>query len=129
MAIRHLPANNVVRLHPADGPETGIQGKSHAIAKGEYLELIRIVLHHGETRPRHAVDAEMTVQCLAGVLKLRLTPVKDAAETERTLAPGELLLLAAGTGYDLRAEGDTVALLTFALPFSGSASRSSPGHQ
>jgi quercetin dioxygenase-like cupin family protein len=129
MAIQHIPANGVVRLLPGDRNADGSLGASHAIAKGEHLELIRIVLRPGESKPSHAVDAEMTVQCLVGVLKLRLTPAGSNAETEVTLAEGDLLLLAPGTAYDLRAEDDTVGLLTITLPFAGSASMSSPGYR
>ena len=129
MAIQHLPANAVVRLPPGDGSANADLGTSHAIAKGEHLELIRIVLRQGESKPRHAVDAEMTVQCLAGTLTLRLTPARSGTETEVELSEGDLLLLAAGTAYALRAERDAVALLTIALPFAGSASMSSPGYR
>jgi quercetin dioxygenase-like cupin family protein len=129
MAIQHIPANAVVRLRPGNDNANADLGTSHAIAKGEHLELIRIVLRQGESKPRHAVDAEMTVQCLAGALRLRLTPAESSMETEVTLSEGDLLLLAAGTGYELHAEGDAVGLLTIALPFAGSASMSSPGYR
>ena len=132
MALQHTPANEVIHLQQDVSGTTGKTATldtSHAIAKGEHLEIIRIVLRPGDTRPRHAVDAEMTIQCLAGSLRLRLSPGGRGAENDATLAPGDLLLLAAGTGYDLRAECDAVALLTIALPYAGSASMSSPGYR
>ena len=125
MAIEHIKAHQVVRLQPPEGSAI----RSRALHKGEQLELLQIALAAGETRPRHAVDAEMSLYGLLGRITLQLWPAGTEAETEVVVAAGELVLLAAGTAYAMRAEAEAeaAALATIALSFAGSASQTSPG--
>ena len=123
MAIEHIKAHEVVRLQPPEGSAI----RSRALHKGEQLELLQIALAAGETRPRHAVHAEMSLYGLLGRITLQLWPAGTEAETEVVVAAGELVLLAAGTAYAMRAEAEAAALATIALPFAGSASQTSPG--
>ena len=123
MALTHYRPHDIIRLAPTEGPPT-----SRALIKTGALELLQIVLPNGEDTPEHALDAEMSLQCLSGRLWVHLaSPIPGEFQATRELAPGELVVVAPGMRYALQSVGHTVALQTIVLPFGGSASASSPG--
>lgn len=44
--------------------------RTTALLKARQLEIVRIVLHAGESLPAHAVDGEITLQCIEGRLEI-----------------------------------------------------------
>ena len=117
----------LIHLHPGDVIDAAPLGErlastaSHALLKTGALELMRVVLRAGERLPEHAVDAEATLHCLEGSLRV------DIDGAERRLRAGQLVVVAAGTRYALHALHDASLLITMLLPYGGSASATSPG--
>jgi quercetin dioxygenase-like cupin family protein len=64
--------------------------------------------------PEHMVDGEMTLQCLEGEI------VCEAGGKNTVLQPGDMLYLLGGVPHSVRANVDSVALLTILLK-NGSA--------
>ncbi len=60
----------------------------------------------GQSLPEHTTSSQITVQVVSGQLTFTVR-----GET-RELAPGQLLLLEAGVPHTIRAETDTIMLLT-----------------
>ena len=119
MALPHASPGDAIDVRPlADRlPDT----ISHALLKTGSLELMRLVLRAGESLPPHAVDAEATLHCLEGTVRVSLP------SSEYDLEAGMLTLLPAGQSYAVHASSDASLLLTMLLPWGGSASASSPG--
>ncbi|MDB5893802.1 MAG: Cupin 2 conserved barrel domain protein [Rhodoferax sp.] len=124
MALNHHRPHEVIRLAPTDETAT----LSRALIKTGALELLHIVLPNGEDTPEHAVDAEMTLQCMSGRLWVHLlAKAPDDVHVTLELEPGDLVVVAPQTRYALQSVGLTTALQTMVLPFGGSASATSPG--
>ena len=113
--------------HPGDVIDAGPLGErlattaSHAVLKTGALELMRVVLRAGQSVPAHAVDAEATLHCVEGAVRIAIDGV------ERPLQAGQLIVVSAGMRYALHAERDASLLVTMLLPYRGSASATSPG--
>jgi len=107
MALQHATSGQVVALRRAD--EDMSQFSSIAIAKTEQLELIRLVLPAGKTMPEHWVRGQVTLVCLTGAIAV------EAHGRTAVLHDGEMLYLEGGAAHALRAEQDSVALLTIVL--------------
>jgi quercetin dioxygenase-like cupin family protein len=108
MAMSHAEPWQAIDLAPLGGalPDT----PAHALVKTHALELIRLVLRAGETRPPHSVYGEMTLHCLEGEL------VVEGEGVDCALRPNQLVLLPAQARYALRALRDASVLMTVQLP-------------
>ena len=119
MALPHANPEDAIDLSPLGGRLATTA--SHALLKTGSLELMRLVLRAGEALPPHAVDAEATLHCLEGAVRVG-TP-----GAERELKAGMLTLIPAGRSYTVQASSDASLLMTMLLPYRGSASATSPG--
>ncbi|WP_428852729.1 cupin domain-containing protein [Imbroritus primus] len=108
MAMPHAAPGELIDLHPngASLLETATQ----AFFKTDHLEVMRLVLLSGERFPEHQVAGEVTIQCLAGKVRLQL----GARSVEMTA--GTLLFLLGGTPHALEALEDAAILVTILLP-------------
>ncbi len=107
MALQHATSGQVVALRPAN--EDVSQFSSIAIAKTEELELIRLVLPAGKSMPEHSVRGQVTLVCLSGAIAV------EAHGHTALLRDGDMLYLEGGAVHSLRAEHDSIALLTIVL--------------
>lgn len=107
MALTHAQYGQLIDLKPlADG---ATDSPSTSLIKTEQLQLMHMVLHAGQTLPEHKVAGELSLQCLAGRVRLR-TPGH-----ELPLAAGQLIVLRGGEPHALVAELDSCLLLTLLL--------------
>ena len=67
--------------------------RTTALLKARQLEVMRIVLHAGESLRAHAVPGEITVQCLEGRL------VFSTPDARHELVAGDFIHLAAGVAH------------------------------
>ncbi|AXA94849.1 cupin domain-containing protein [[Empedobacter] haloabium] len=107
MALQHASSGQVIALQRSG--EDMKQFSSIALAKTDELELIRLVLPAGKTMPEHWVKGQVTLQCLSGAIAV------DAHGRTVVLHGGEMLYLEGGAAHALRAESDSIALLTIVL--------------
>ncbi|XLZ68394.1 cupin domain-containing protein [Massilia sp. SR12] len=108
MALPHAISGQAVRVGLAAG-EGLSQFSSIALAKTERLELIRMTVPAGRALPEHAVRGQITLQCLVGEVAF------DAHGRTTILRAGELLYLEGGAAHGLRANADSLLLLTILL--------------
>jgi quercetin dioxygenase-like cupin family protein len=108
MALPHASSGQVVRIGRQAG-ESLSQFTSIALAKSEQLELIRMTVPAGRALPEHAVRGQITLQCLEGEVAF------DAHGRTTILRGGELLQLEGGAPHALRANADSLLLLTIVL--------------
>lgn len=106
MATHHAEPGEVVNL--STWSEDLPREHSKAIVKHAGLELARITLGRGETWEEHRVEGPVVIHCLSGRVCCRIPA------GERLLTGGQLLYLH-GESHALRAEEDTVMLLTIVL--------------
>jgi quercetin dioxygenase-like cupin family protein len=109
MALPHASSGQVITIQAAAG-ESLSQFASIALAKTDRQELIRIVLPAGKALPEHSVKGEITLQCLQGEVAF------DAHGRTAILRTGEMLFLQGGAPHGLRANVDSLLLLTILLP-------------
>ena len=107
MARPHVRPGEVVSVLPLGERIAG--ARTAALLKAEQLEVVRLVLHAGESLREHRVDGEITVLCLEGLIEFS-TP-----EAVHRLAAGDFLHLPAGRPHALWAEADASALLTICI--------------
>ncbi|RYZ12981.1 MAG: hypothetical protein EOO24_01545 [Comamonadaceae bacterium] len=107
MAIPHVQAGDLVNLSPIGDARPAV--RSHALFKGNDLELMRIVMQQGDVMPTHSVAGESTLQCLEGRV------VVSRSSGERELAAGQLMHLARGDAHGLRCIERASLLVTIAL--------------
>ena len=108
MALPHASSGQVVRVGREAG-ESLSQFSSIALAKSEQLELIRMTVPAGRALPEHAVRGQITLQCLEGEVAF------DAHGRTTILRGGELLYLEGGAPHAVRANADSLLLLTILL--------------
>lgn len=80
-----------------------------ALAKSAEQEVIRLTLPKGKTMPEHHVPGEVTLLCLRGAITV------DAHGAGQVLRAGQMLYLHGGQAHALRADEDSLALLTILL--------------
>ena len=116
MALSHASPWQVIDLYPLG--KSLLETPAHAIVKTHSLELIRLVLLAGETRPPHKVYGELTLHCLEGEVAV------DGDGVSCRLTPQQLVLLPSQAPYAIRAITDASLLMTVQLPpvLPGSAS-------
>ncbi len=107
MALPHAHSGQPIRLRPL-GSELRTT-PTHALRKGQQLELIRMQLAAGKSAPQHHLRGESTLQCLEGQVQV------DLADGPITLGPGDLVWLEAGVQHGAVALTDASVLLTVAL--------------
>ncbi|MFP5390395.1 MAG: cupin domain-containing protein [Gammaproteobacteria bacterium] len=116
MALPHAASGEVIQLSRSDDDIASLT--SVALVKTENMELIRLLLPKEREMPMHQVDGEITLLCLNGEL------VVDAHGKSSVLRPGEMLYLLGGVPHAVRANEDSVGLLTILLEHGdGLASR------
>jgi quercetin dioxygenase-like cupin family protein len=101
---------------------TGLrESETHAILKTRSLEVIRVVLQHGQSLPSHAMRGESTLLCIEGAAEV----IVDG--TACLLRANQFVLLPAQAPHTMRALEDTSLLWTIQLPAGepGSASATS----
>jgi len=107
MALQHAASGDLIPLARSDDDIAAFT--SIALAKTEHMELIRLVLPQERSMPEHKVDGEITLLCLKGEL------VCDAHGKSTVLLPGEMVWLEGGVPHAIRANQDSVGLLTILL--------------
>jgi quercetin dioxygenase-like cupin family protein len=107
MALLHAASGERIALQRGDNDIAHFT--SVALAKTEFMELIRLVLPTDRAMPEHRVEGEMTLQCLEGEIAL------DAHGRTTLLRPNEMVYLAGGEPHAIRANKDAVALMTILL--------------
>lgn len=104
MALHHAMPGEIINLRrPLQDVSEDI---STALFKTDDVEVIRRVLHAGQSVPPHEVDGDITLQCLSGKFKL------IAHGKIQSMEEGELAYVAACQPYALEAEEDSVILMT-----------------
>jgi len=84
--------------------------KTRALAKGENLEVIRLVVPAGKDIEEHKAKGEIVVQCLEGSVAF------TALGKTQTLEAGKLLFLPRGEPHKVKGIEDASLLLTILLP-------------
>jgi quercetin dioxygenase-like cupin family protein len=115
MALPHAASGEVIQLKRSDDDIASFT--SVALAKTENMELIRLLVPKERTMPVHRVEGETTLLCLQGEL------VVDFDGSSTTLRPGEMLYLLGGVAHGVRANEDSVGLLTILLKNGSASSR------
>ncbi|MBI1626646.1 cupin domain-containing protein [Comamonas suwonensis] len=82
---------------------------SSVLFKAEDLEVIRIVLRHGQTLPPHRVPGSVSLQCLEGRLEVMI------GQTVHELSAKQLIHLPANMPHAVRALEDSSAIATIVL--------------
>jgi quercetin dioxygenase-like cupin family protein len=104
MALQHAASGEMI---PLQRPEDDIANfTSIALAKTDNMELIRLVMPKDKEMPVHQVPGEVTLLCLHGEL------VCDAHGKSTVLRPGQLLYLLGSVPHGIRANEDSIGLLT-----------------
>lgn len=107
MALKHAQPLDVIALHSAglgDGNST-----STSLLKVPRMQLMRLSLKSGQCVPEHKAPGEVTIQCLSGQADV-LTPARTCH-----LTPATLVMLPAAEPHAVRANEDTVLLVTLLL--------------
>lgn len=107
MALAHARSGEPIEIDiaaPRGGPFHAV-----TLVRDERLEVMRWVLPAGREVPGHLGYGPATLQCLDGVVALRL------ADRQRMLGGGALVYLAAGERHALTALSDAVLLVTMVL--------------
>jgi quercetin dioxygenase-like cupin family protein len=117
MALPHALPGQPVDIRPLG--DALAHSASHAILKTHALELMRIVLRHGQELPPHAVYGECTLLCIEGAVQV------EQAGSVCELRADQVVLLPARGEHAVRALEDSSLLLTVQLPPGAPGSGSS----
>lgn len=120
MALQHAASGDRIAL--IRGDDDIAYFTSVALAKTGNMELIRLVVTKDKPLPEHKVDGEVTLVCIEGELEV------DAHGKTTVLRPSEMLYLLGGVPHAVRANQDSVALLTILLK-QGDANWTTPAKQ
>jgi quercetin dioxygenase-like cupin family protein len=107
MAIQHATYGQLIDLkalaeYNGDSPST-------SLIKTPQLQLMHILLRAGQQMHEHKVAGELSIQCLAGRVRL------DMHGSKVPLSAGQLMLLRGGEPHAVVAELDSCLLLTLIL--------------
>lgn len=108
MAIPHAAPATVIDVGPL-AAHSG-EDKTRTLVKTDGLEIIRLVLPAGKEIGTHLAPGQLTVQCLDGRVAF------TAMGKTLTVEPGQMFYLHAREPHSVRAEADSVLLLTIVLP-------------
>lgn len=106
MALSHLKPGESVSVAPF-GPH--VIHKTTALFKSRDLEVIRLVLRAGQSLPPHAVDGDISIQCIEGRLEIALSTGGVVLE------PDQLIYLSGRERHAVFAPVSSSALVTIAL--------------
>jgi len=84
---------------------SGVAGQT--IVKQEGLSALIVAVRSGETLEEHSVDGPATIQTLQGAVEFRLP--EEAVQ----LSEGDYLVLGAKRRHDVKANEDSILLITF----------------
>lgn len=104
MALKHAQLLDVIDLHETDADRSGAFSRS--LLKTDQLQLMQLMLGGGEQLPEHHVAGEITIQCLAGCVRVVMSP------HTRELTAGQLIALPAGKRHAVHAQSDATLLVT-----------------
>lgn len=104
MALERARPGEVIDVRPLGQALTATP--SHALIRTPTIELMRNVLRQGEALPPHALEGEVTVQCLEGRVRIE----SQAGEAE--LGAGQLVLLPGRDVHAVHALEDASLLVT-----------------
>jgi quercetin dioxygenase-like cupin family protein len=107
MPVERARSGEPLSLDPSASP-AGLTG-SVALVRDDRLEAMRWMLPAGRAVPEHAGYGPATIQCLIGVIELRV------GRCTHRLGAGSLVYLAAGERHSLTALSDSVLLITMVL--------------
>ena len=107
MALQHAASGDRISLKRSDDDIASFT--SVALAKTGHMELMRILVTKDKPIPDHKVDGEMSLVCLEGELEV------DAYGKSTTLRPMEMMYLSGGVPHAIRANEDSVGLMTILL--------------
>lgn len=115
MAMSHATSGDLIPALPLG--EALHHTPSHALVKGQHLEVIRLVLPQGKSMPAHHVPGEVTVLCIEGLIEL------SGSGSAQTMRAGDLVYLAAAEPHALKALQDASAIVTICLSSALAAAR------
>lgn len=115
MAMKHIVPGEVVDVRPL-GNRLASE-RTHALAKTDDVEIIRLVLPAGKEIPTHSAPGQIVVQCIEGEVGF------TAIGQERRLAAGQLLYLPPGEPHSVCAKKDSSLLLTILLSKNSSEAK------
>lgn len=104
MALHHVGPGEIARLAPLIELKTDV--RTHALAKTERFEAIRLIVPAAAAIPGHSVSSPITLHCLEG--KVRLSTSDGTVE----MAANDWLYLAANERHSLEGVEDASLLLT-----------------
>ena len=107
MAIPHAQEAQAIDVRPLG--DRLAREKTHALFKSDDLEVMRLIVLTGKPVPPHAVDGEITVQCIEGEVAI------TANGRASVLQAGQLLFLGGGVVHGVEAVRDAQVLVTIAL--------------
>lgn len=107
MALQHAVSGERIVLQRSGDDIANFT--SVALVKTDHMELIRLLVTKDKPIPEHRVEGEMTLLCLQGEIAF------DAHGRTTILHPNEMIYLAGGEPHTIRADVDSVALLTILL--------------
>jgi quercetin dioxygenase-like cupin family protein len=107
MSVAHARSGDLLEIDP-DPTAHGLTG-AVALVRDDRLEVMRWVLPAGRSVPEHLAYGPATIHCVKGEILLAL------GHGERRIGPGAMVYLAAGERHALRAEADSVLLVTMVL--------------
>jgi quercetin dioxygenase-like cupin family protein len=108
MALHHATSGELIDIRPL-GDATLRWAKSRALFKTGHLEVSRIVLKSDEEVPPHEVPGDTTIQCLDGTLQA------TAGTTTQSMQAGDLICIARGERFSIRATATCSFLMTMVL--------------
>jgi quercetin dioxygenase-like cupin family protein len=107
MALPHAGSGELIAVQRGDDDLSRFS--AIALAKTAEMELIRMTLPKGKAMPEHHVPGEISLLCLRGEVTL------DAHGRSQVLREGQMVYLNGGQAHALRAERDSLLLLTILL--------------
>ena len=107
MALQHAVSGERIALQRSGDDIANFT--SIALIKTDHMELTRLVVPKDKPMPEHRVEGEITLLCLEGEIAF------EAHGRTTLLRPNEMVYLAGGEPHAIRANQDSVGLLTILL--------------
>lgn len=107
MALPHLQPGQPTDVIPFGAGV--VDQKTAALFKSRDLEVIRLVLQAGQSLPPHAVDGDITIQCIEGRLEIALP------DDRVVLDANQIIFLDGKQQHGVLALQPSSALVTIAL--------------
>lgn len=107
MAMPHAASGEIMQVQGSDDDLSRFA--AIALAKTHEMEIVRMVLPAGKAMPEHYVPGEITLLCLRGEVSF------EAHGRSQILREGQMVYLNGGQAHSLRAERDSLLVLTILL--------------